>query len=122
VTTPLLVCATLVALVNIPTCAGLLAWGLSGGDGEPRNPAHAVMALLLMLGALAAVAGTFAAFGGLSTLRWASMWVAPVVAVGAVLLVDDGLEHRLSERLTALWMPAGLAVPPVLVRLAGAVA
>jgi hypothetical protein len=50
------------------------------------------------------------------------MWVAPVVAAGAVLLVDDGLEHRLSERLTALWMPAGLAVPPVLVRLTGAVA
>lgn len=121
-TTLVLVVAVLVALVNIPTCAGLLAWGLSGGDGEPDSLAHTVLAVLLILGALAAVAGAFAAFGGLSTLRWASMWVAPGVAVLAVLVVDHGLEYPLRERLAALWMPAGLAVPPALVWLAGAVA
>lgn len=123
VSTLLVGTAVLVALVNVPTSAGLLAWGLSGGDGEPRNPAHTALALLLVLGALAAVGGAFAAFDGLTAARWATMWVAPAVALGAVLLVDDGLEeYSLSDRLTALWMPAGLAVPPVLVRLAGAVA
>jgi hypothetical protein len=117
----LLVLAAVVALVNVPGPAGLLAWGLAGGDGEPQSPAHALLALLVMVGALYVAFQTFSAFNGIGTWQWLLMWVVPAAGV-LVLLVTALSEPRpLREQAVGLFFVAPLAVPPACVWFAGAV-
>lgn len=45
--TALLVVATVVAVLSVPTIAGLTAWGLAGGDGETKSWLFGVLAMLV---------------------------------------------------------------------------
>jgi hypothetical protein len=113
----LLVFAGFVSLVGLVGPAALLAWGLAGGDGESRNQLHGLLAVALVLAAVYTLGMSFAAFEGVGGTSWIVMWVAPMIAVGSLLLTDEPVR----DRLVALWIPATLAIPPVLVLLAGAV-
>jgi hypothetical protein len=111
----LLVFAGFVALVGLVGPAALLAWGLAGGDGESRNQLHGLLAVVLVLAAVYTLGMSFAAFEGVGGTSWIVMWVAPMIAVGSLLLLTD---EPVRDRLVALWIPTTLAIPPVLVLLA----
>jgi hypothetical protein len=119
--TVLLVLAAVVALVNVPGPAGLLAWGLAGGDGEPPSPAHALLALIVMVGALYVAFQTFSAFDGTQTWQWLLMWVVPAAGVLALVATAVSEPRPVREQAVGLFFVAPLAVPPACVWLAGAV-
>jgi hypothetical protein len=121
VSTTLLVIACVVALVNVPTSAGMLVWGLAGGDGRVDRWYEGVLALVILVGSLYSVGACFGAFGGISLTRWLLMWVPVAAAALALLLVVIKEKAAPSDVLTTLWMPLMLAVPPLLVWLSGEV-
>ena len=119
--------ALVVAVLCIPTVAGITAWGLAGGDGTPETPLHAVLAVLVGGGALYnAVTCYLALFDDVAAWRWWLMWAAPAAGVLGILLA--GLTEESQEDSTALdfavgfGMQALVAVPVVLLGLSGAVA
>jgi hypothetical protein len=119
--TALLVLACVVAIVNVPTSAGLFAWGLAGGDGELEHWYYGVLAVALVIGALLGVGYSFGAFEGISLVRWWLMWLAPAAALLAIPAIAVTERELSRDALTALWAPAALAVPPTLVWVAGGV-
>jgi hypothetical protein len=61
VSSALLVIALLVAIVNLVGPGALAAWGLGGGDGEPRNTGAGLLAVLVVAGLLATPAAAIRA-------------------------------------------------------------
>jgi hypothetical protein len=121
------VLALLLALLCVPTVAGLTAWGLAGGDGTPETPLLGVLALLVGAGSLYnALICYLALFGDRQPWQWWLMWVAPVAgAVGLALAArtdpsEDGATSA-TDVLVGLGMQAVVGVPAVLLALSDAV-
>lgn len=104
--------ALVVATVNVPVTM-LLAWGLSGGDGEADSPLAGVLATLVLPAGLAAFAVTVASGSDADAV---DLLVAcsPAVAVALALLVSSG-PGRLRTGATACGL---LVAPAVLLSLA----
>lgn len=117
----LLVVAVVVSIGNALGPAALLAWGLAGGDGQPRNPLDAVLAVAVMLAAFYAVLAAFGAFDGLAESRWWAMWGLPALGALVLLLPRPREDMSRRDRVTFAWLPLLFAVPPLCVRYAGAV-
>jgi hypothetical protein len=120
VTQVLHVLALVVALLGLPTVAALVAWGLVGGDGEPARPALGLLGAVVALGSVYVVATCWTAFWGLPAWRWWLMLV-PAAAAGVGLAALPSRATRTTDRLRGLGLAASLAVPALLLWLAGAV-
>ena len=122
--TALLVAAFIVAVLSVPTIGGLTAWALAGGDGETKNWFLGILAMLVGFGAVFTAVMTFRTFfQPLPEWAWWAMWAPPVAGLlGLVLISQDPDEPTgsVTDWLTSFAMQAGLAVPAVLVWLAGA--
>jgi hypothetical protein len=120
VPTTLLVLATLVAALSVPTVAGLTAWGLSGGDGEPDNAFVGVLAALVGFGMVYnAVISFRALFLGMPDWAWFAMWVSPGAAFVGILLAGSELRGEPARSyLVAIALPLSMCIPAVLVWLA----
>ncbi|HSE08174.1 MAG TPA: hypothetical protein VLB29_05870 [Nocardioidaceae bacterium] len=121
--TALIVVALVVALVSIPTVAGLTAWGLAGGDGEPKNAVIGVLGALVAFGAIYNALVSYRAFWGIPDWSWWLMWVPPVAGLVGLLLARDDLSPEESSSPTdwavGLSMQAALGVPAVLLWASG---
>lgn len=122
--TALLVIACIVAVLSVPTIGGLTAWGLAGGDGEAKNWFFGILAVLVGFGAVFTAVMTFRTFFlPLPEWAWWLMWAPPVAGLLGLILVSrdpDEPKGSVIDWLTGFAMQAGLAVPAVLVWLAGA--
>jgi hypothetical protein len=102
--------------VNIFGPGALAAWGLGGGDGEPRNVGARVLALLVVAGLLLTPAIAIRALAD-DTPSWWWLSLLPAVAwlVGAVVL------ERPSGREVAFYivpLTAALAIPAIAIGIA----
>ncbi|MBY5164399.1 hypothetical protein [Salsipaludibacter albus] len=125
--------ALVLAAVNV-FVAGMLAWGLSGGDGEPHSPLVGVVALVTMLTApatawvvltrLPPLPRYVLLFGGLALAFGAMAWLSmrddrspwPVLAVLGVigLAVPIVLAATVDDTAPVLWFHVALACGPLL--------
>lgn len=120
--TTLHVLALVVAILNVPSVAGLTAWGLAGGDGEAKNPLVGLLGALVALGSVYVAVTCWTAFWGLSEWRWWLMFVPSAAGVTGLLLVgDDGSESTLRDWLLGVALQTVLLVPPLLLWAAGLV-
>lgn len=117
--TALHVVALVVALLSVPTVAGLTAWGLAGGDGAPKNPLLGVLAVLVGLGSVYTAVTCWTAFWGLPDWRWWLMLVPPAAGLVGLLLAGAEDEGSVRDRLTGVAMQLLLAVPALLLLGAG---
>ena len=118
--TTLLVLATLVAALSVPTVAGMTAWGLSGGDGEAENNLVGVLAALVALGMVYnAVVSYRALYFGMPDWAWLAMWVSPAAAALGILLSGSQLRGEPRRAyLVVVALPLAMCIPAVLVWLA----
>lgn len=118
--TTLLVLATLVAALSVPTVAGMTAWGLSGGDGEAENNLVGVLAALVALGMVYnAVVSYRALYFGMPDWAWLAMWVSPAAAALGILLSGSQLRGEPGRAyLVVVALPLAMCIPAVLVWLA----
>jgi cytochrome bd-type quinol oxidase subunit 2 len=119
----LLFLAIAVAVLNVPTLATLLAWGLTGGDGEERNPVVGISGMLVFVGAVYAVGAAWLALDGVARWQWWLMWLAPVAGTVGVLGSGAELdtEHPRRGVVLGLGLVLVLAAPALLVLLGGGV-
>lgn len=121
--TALLVLALLVALISIPTVAGLTAWGLAGGDGSPENALLGLLGALVAFGAIYNAVVSFRAFWGIPDWAWWLMWVPPIAGLVGLMLARNDLSGAESaspwDRVTGLSMQLALGLPAALVWAAG---
>ena len=112
----LITTALVVAVVSVPTVAGLTAWGLAGGDGEPRNALLGILAAVVGFGSIYNAITCFRAyFFDLPPWQWWLMLLPPLAGVlGLALGDEDASDARLRERLVGLSLQLVLAVPAVL--------
>jgi hypothetical protein len=61
--------ALVVAIICVPTAAGMTAMALAGGDGEPKNWFAGFMGAVVGFGSVYNVLASFAAYWGLDGLR-----------------------------------------------------
>jgi hypothetical protein len=115
--------ALVVAVVSVPTVAGLTAWGLAGGDGEAKNAFVGVLAMSVGFGSIYNAATCFSAyFIDLPPWRWWVMLLPPVAGLlGLLLHGDEPEDTTLTDRLVGLVMQLVLAVPAVLLLASDAV-
>ncbi|HEX6249140.1 MAG TPA: hypothetical protein VFZ64_14810 [Nocardioidaceae bacterium] len=121
--TALLVVALVVALLSVPTVAGMTAWGLAGGDGTPKNPVFGVLAVLVGFGSVYNAAICFRAFF-LDVPEWAwwLMWAPPAAGVvGLLLSAGEMRREPWWTVLAGLGMQLVLAVPALLLWAGGVV-
>lgn len=121
--TSLLVLALLVALVSVPTVAGLTAWGLAGGDGSPDNAILGLLGALVGYGAMYNAVVTFRAFWWIPDWAWWLMWVPAAAGLLGILV---GRHELAGSEPSSAWdwlvgvgMQLSLAVPAGLVWAAG---
>jgi hypothetical protein len=119
--TGLLIVAIVVAVVSVPTIAGLTAWGLAGGDGEPDNALMGVLAVLVGGGGVYNALASWLAFQGLAEWQWWLMLVAPVAGLLGLVSAPPEQQATTGDWVIGVLMQAGLAVPWLLVWLAGGV-
>jgi hypothetical protein len=121
--TALLVLALVVALVSVPTVAGLTAWGLAGGDGSPENALFGLLGALVGFGAIYNVLVSFRAFWGIPDWAWWLMWVPPIAGLVGLVLARSDLSGDESatpwDWMVGLSMQLALGVPAALVWAAG---
>lgn len=119
----LITTALLVALVCIPTIAGMTAMGLAGGDGEPQSALLGVLGAVVGYGAIYNAITCFTAFfGGEPPWRWWLMLLPPVAGLLGILTYGDEPEDTSTlDRLVGVAMQLALAVPPALLLASGAV-
>lgn len=118
--TSLHITALVIAILSVPTVAGLTAWGLAGGDGEPDNVALGVLGALVGFGSVYTAVTCWTAFWGLADWRWWLMFV-PAAAGLAGLLLASGKseENRARDVLVGVGFQLFLAVPGLLLWAAG---
>ena len=119
----LITLALVVAVVCVPTVAGLTAWGLAGGDGEQKNVFIGLIAMIVGFGSIYNAANCFAAyFIDLPPWRWWLMLLPPAAGIIGVLLHGEELQgSKPGERLLVLGMQLVLAVPAALLLASDAV-
>jgi hypothetical protein len=119
-----MVLALVVAVVSVPTVAGLTAWGLAGGDGQPRNALFGLLAVAVGLGSMYNALICYLAFWrDIPAWQWWLMWVPPVSGlVGLGLSRDELTDGSAKDLLLGLGMQAALALPALLLWASGAVA
>ena len=117
---PTVTVALVIAVLSVPTVAALVAWGLAGGDGEPRSVLVGVLAALVALGAIYNAVTCFTAYWDLPVWRWGLMWV-PAAAglIGLAVVARDRDDDSARDRAAGIAMPAVLAVPAALLWLGG---
>ncbi len=119
----LLALAILVAVVSVPTVAGMTAWGLSGGDGSPDTPVLGVLGAVVGFGGLYNAVTSWLAVFGIDAWQWLLMWAAPAAALTGLLLSLGELRRddvTPADVLVGVAIPIALAVPAALVWAAGA--
>ena len=118
----LITTALVIALASVPTIAALTAWGLAGGDGEPKNVFLGVLGAIVGFGSIYTALTCFAAFWGLSDWRWWLTLLPPAAGLlGLLLSGDEPEDTTASDRLIGLAMQVGLGIPAVLLLASGAV-
>ena len=119
----LITLALVVAVVCVPTVAGLTAWGLAGGDGEQENAFIGLLAMIVGFGSIYNAVNCYAAyFADLPPWRWWLMLLPPAAGIIGVLLHDEELQgSKLSERVLVLGMQLVLALPAALLLASDAV-
>lgn len=123
VSTLLIGVAVVIAVLCVPTIAGLTAMGLTGGDGEPENLPLGVLGALVGYGSIYNAVTSFAAFWELPGWRWWLMLVPPAAGLlGLLLSADPAEEESPWARLGGLALQLVLGVPVLLVLATGAVA
>ena len=119
----LITLALVIAVVCVPTVAGLTAWGLAGGDGEQENAFIGLLAMIVGFGSIYNAVNCYTAyFFDLPPWRWWLMLLPTAAGIVGVLLHDEGLQgSKLSERFLVLGMQLVLAIPAVLLLASDAV-
>jgi hypothetical protein len=117
----LVVLALVIAAVCVPTAAGMTAWGLAGGDGEPVNRLAGVLGAVVGLGSIYNVLVSFAAFWDLDGWRWWPMWAAPVAGLVGILVVRDQEKGSVADWIAGVAMQLAVGTPPALLMLSGRV-
>ena len=116
------VLALVLAVLCVPTVAGMTAWGLAGGDGTPESPLHGVLAVLVGGGSVYnAVVCWLALFGDRASWQWWLMWAAPVAGLVGLLVASDDGESTPVDWAVGVGMQALTGVPVVLLALSDAV-
>ena len=114
------IAALFVAILSVPTVAGLTAWGLAGGDGEPDNAALGVLGALVGFGSLYTAVTCWTAFWGLADWRWWLMFVPPAAGLMGLLLARGEPEPtRTRDVFVGVGMQLVLAMPGLLLWAAG---
>ena len=108
------VLALVVAVVSIPTVAGLTAWGLAGGDGSTDNALIGVLGALVGFGSLYVAVTCWTAFWGLPEWRWWLMLVPPIAGLLGLALASRDHVTMTSARDNALDTAIGVAMQLVL--------
>ena len=117
----LVVLAVLVAVICVPTAAGMTAMALAGGDGEPENWLVGLLAAIVGFGSVYNALVAFAAFWGLDGWRWWPMWAAPVAGLVGMLILDDRAVSGLRDRIVGVALQLAVALAPALVLVSGRV-
>jgi hypothetical protein len=123
VSTVLMVLALVVAVVSVPTVAGLTAWGLAGGDGEPKNPLYALLAMGVGFGSMYSALVCYLAFWrDIPAWQWWLMWIPPVAGLlGLALSPGELVAASAKDRILGLGMQVALALPALLLWASGSV-
>jgi hypothetical protein len=113
--------ALVVALLSIPTVAGMTAWALAGGDGTPDHPVLGVLGALVALGSVYVAVTCWTAYWGLAEWRWWLMFVSPAAALLGLVLASSGrrADDGPLDRVVGLVTPLVLAGPALLLWGAG---
>lgn len=110
--------ALVVAMICVPTAAGMTAMGLAGGDGEPKNWFFGALGAVVGFGSMYNVLASFAAYWGLDGWRWWAMLAAPVAGlVGLATHGSDAPDSTLADWMVGVALQLAIAVPPVLLLL-----
>lgn len=118
--TSLHIAALLIAILSVPTVAGMTAWGLAGGDGKPDNVVLGVLGALVGFGSLYTAVTCWTAFWGLADWRWWLMFVPAAAGLTGLLLAGgEPEENRTRDVLVGVGMQLFLAVPGLLLWAAG---
>jgi hypothetical protein len=120
---PVLVLALLIAIVSVPTVAGMTAWGLTGGDGEAESAVVGLLGAVVGFGAMYNVVASWLAFFDMAAWQWYLMWAPPVAGVLALLLTSPTWRREgnsSGDVAVGLLMQLSLAIPAALVWAAGA--
>jgi hypothetical protein len=119
----LITLALVVSVVSVPTVAGLMAWGLAGGDGEPRSAFHGLLAAVVGFGSLYNAATCFSAyFIDLPAWRWWAMLLPAAAGLVGLLVYGDEPEGTTpSDRVVGVVLQLVLAVPAALLLASDAV-
>jgi len=118
--------ALVVAVVSVPTVGGLMAWGLAGGDGEPKNVVLGLLGALVGFGAIYNALVSYRAFWGIPDWAWWLMWVPPIAGICGLILARDEVSPDESSSpwdwAVGLAMPLALGLPAALLWASGVVA
>ena len=119
----LITLALVIAVVCVPTVAGLTAWGLAGGDGEQKNVFIGLLAMIVGFGSIYNAVNCYAAyFADMPPWRWWLMLLPPAAGViGVPLHGKEVQDSKLVERLLVVGMQLVLAVPAALLLASDAV-
>ena len=119
----LITTALLVALVCVPTIAGMTAMGLAGGDGEPQSALLGVLGAIVGYGSIYNALTCFTAFfGGEPAWRWWLMLLPTAAGLLGLLIHRDGPEDTTgSDRVLGVAMQLALGIPAALLLASDAV-
>ena len=119
----LITTALVVALVCVPTVAGMTAMGLAGGDGQPRNAFVAVLGAIVGYGSVYNAITCFTAYwGDLPAWRWWLMVLPPAAGLlGLLVMGDESEDTTVSDHLVGVAMQLALGVPALLLLASDAV-
>ena len=123
VSAALITLALLVAIVSVPTVAGLTAWGLAGGDGETKNAFVGLLAMIVGFGSIYNVVNCYTAyFLDLPPWRWWLMLLPPAAGLlGLLAHGDEPEDTTVTDRLVGIVLQLVLAVPAALLLASDAV-
>ena len=115
--------ALVVALLSVPSIAGMTAMGLAGGDGEPKSPFFGILAAIVGYGSIYTAATCFSAYwGDLPAWRWWLMLLpATAGVVGLLTYPDEPQVSSGAERALGITMQLALGIPAALLLAGGAV-
>jgi hypothetical protein len=115
--------ALVVALLSVPSIAGMTAMGLAGGDGEPKSAFFGVLAAIVGFGSIYTAATCFSAyFGDLPAWRWWLMLLPAAAGILGLLTYPDEPEASSgSDWLVGVTMQLALGIPAALVLASDAV-